>query len=206
MGRRVRCPFLTARVHSSTTSQHSFCFPENCIYGRYRYQKMMKIVLLLCLVGVALGRNNAGKCKKRVKETIKLTGAVPAFVETFGVDRSSFNNDKLKIDCCCQWKGKWKKRRRGIYTLNMKKKHNDMCKRKCVQSPDPVNVLGLNGEIVAIVRQTGKDTKVGYKNVFTIPSTKSAVYGVAIEEKAEVVDNERRRRRRKLLQDGNGNC
>ena len=161
---------------------------------------MMKIALLLCLVGVALGSD----CKKRVKETIKLTGAVPAFVKTFGVDRSSFNNDKLKIDCCCEWKKN--KGANGIYTFNMEETHNKLCKRKCVQSPDSVNVLGLDGEIVAIVRQTGKDTKVGYKNVFTIPSTKSAVYGVAIEEKAEVVDNERRRRRRKLLQSGSTSC
>ena len=217
MGRRVRCPFLSARVHSSTTSQHSFCFPENCIYGRYRYQKMMKIALLLCLVGVALGN----ECKESVSETIKLSGSVPTFARSLGIDKSSFAKTKnvytLKIACCCKWADN------TIQQHSLEGSQEQLFHQKCVRNTNTVKFLGANNKVLlATVKQGEKDT-VGYQNVITI-KTPNCNWSIVKKffkklkkfKKIQTLHQNSFRKllraplkkllRRKLLQSGNGNC
>jgi hypothetical protein len=123
---------------------------------------MMKIALLLCLVGVALGN----ECKESVSETIELRGNVPAFARSLGIDKSSFAKTKnvytLKIACCCNWADN------TIQQHSLDGSQEQLCSQKCVRNTNTVQFLGSNNKVLlATVKQGEKDT-VGYQNVITI--------------------------------------
>ena len=146
-------------IHHLTTQ---LLFPENCIYGRYRYQKMLKIALLLCLVGVALGN----ECQESVSETIELRGNVPAFARRLGIDKSSFAETggvyTLKIVCRCKWADN------TIQQHSLEGSQEKLCRQKCVRNTNNVQFLDANNKVLlATVKQGEKDT-VGYQNVITI--------------------------------------
>ena len=176
---------------------------------------MMKIALLLCLVGVALGN----ECQESVSETIELRGNVPAFARSLGIDKSSFAKTRnvytLKLACCCKWADN------TIQQHSLDGSQEQLCSQKCVRNTNNVQFLDANNKVLlATVKQGEKDT-VGYQNVITIttPNCKTSIskkfrklFRKLFRAPSKKNVKQRRssprprRRRRKLLQSGSTSC